>query len=112
MRNGSGGGGFFFGFLVGAAIGGAAAVLLTQEETRDMIVGKAREASNMAMDATQDLRGRVNDVAAQVQANAADLYHRGRQVVEDARDTVDAAVQEGKTAAGQAREDIQWRREV
>ena len=56
MSNGRGGG-FFAGFLLGSIVGGAAAVLLAQEETRDLLVGKAREASNMAKDATEDLRG-------------------------------------------------------
>ncbi len=81
MSNGRGGG-FFAGFLLGSIVGGAAAVLLAQEETRDLLVGKAREASNMAKDATEDLRGRVEDVAAQWQSSASDLYDRGKQVVE------------------------------
>jgi len=118
---------FFFGFLVGAAIGGAAAVLLLQEETREALLGKAREAGDFAMDATQDLRGKVNDAtsdirgkvnaavneaASQWQTNASDLYARGKQVVDEARSTIDSAVQEGKAAAGQARDDIKWRKEV
>lgn len=68
--------GFTGGFLLGAIVGGAIAVLLAQEETRDLFVGKAREASNFAIDASGDLRGR-----------AADLYERGKHVVENARGT-------------------------
>ncbi len=85
MGNESGGssGGFFAGFVLGAVVGGAVAVLLTQEETRDLLVGKAREAGNLAMDASGDLRGRY-----------ADLYERGRTIVENARATMgDAADQ-------------------
>lgn len=85
MSNENSGGGFATGFMLGAIVGGAVAVLLTQEETRDLLVGKAREASNFAVDATGDLRGRVTDVTAQWQEGAADLYERGRQVVEQAR---------------------------
>ncbi|HUA09352.1 MAG TPA: hypothetical protein VMA98_08770 [Candidatus Acidoferrales bacterium] len=72
-----GGGGFFTGFVLGAIAGGAVAMLLTQEETRDLLVGKAREAGNLAMDASGDLRGRY-----------ADLYERGRTIVENARATM------------------------
>jgi gas vesicle protein len=69
--NDNGSGGFFGGFLLGAIVGGAVAVFLTQEETRDLLVGKAREAGNMATD------------------GAADLYERGRAVVENARQELD-----------------------
>jgi gas vesicle protein len=68
------GGGFFAGFLLGVIVGGAIAVLLAQEETRDALVGKVREAGNFAQDATSDLQG-----------SASDLYERGRAVVENAR---------------------------
>lgn len=100
------GGGFLAGFLIGSIVGGAAAVLLTQEEMRDLLAGKAREAGNFAKDAGEDLRGRVNDVATQWQASAADLYERGKQVVDSARASVDAAVDEGRSSAEQAREDL------
>jgi gas vesicle protein len=82
-ESGGSGGGFFAGFVLGAIAGGAVAVLLTQEETRDLLVGKAREAGNLAMDASGDLRGRYSD-----------LYERGRTIVENARATMgDAADQ-------------------
>lgn len=100
------GGGFFAGFLLGSLVGGVAAVFLTQEEMRDMLVGKAREASNFAKDASDDLRGKVNDVATQWQSNAADLYERGKHVVDSARANVDAAVAEGKTSADRAHDDL------
>ncbi len=74
MENENRGGGFFPGFLLGAIVGGAIAVLLAQEEARDMVVGKAREASNFAKDASTDWQG-----------TAAELYERGRTVVENAR---------------------------
>ncbi len=102
-----GGGGFFAGFLVGAIVGGAAAVLLTQEETRDLLAGKAREASNLAMDKTGDLRGRVSDVTSQWQSSVSELYERGRQVVENARASLDAAVAEGQATAEETRDELQ-----
>jgi gas vesicle protein len=97
---------FFAGFIVGAIAGGVLAYLITQEEARDAIVGRAREASNFAMDATGDLRGKVTDVASSIQANAADLYARGKSVVDNARSNVGAAVDEGQTTAQQLRDEL------
>lgn len=101
-----GGGGFFAGFLFGAIAGGAVAYFIMQEEARDMLVGKAREASNFAMDATGDLRGRVSEAATSLQSNAAELYARGKTVVDNARSNVDAAVEEGRATASQVRTDL------
>ncbi|HTC31710.1 MAG TPA: YtxH domain-containing protein [Candidatus Acidoferrum sp.] len=78
-----GGSGFFAGFVLGIIAGGAVALLLTQEETRDLLVGKAREAGNLAIDASGDLR-----------ESAADLYERGRTIVENARATIGDAAEE------------------
>lgn len=107
MNDENRGGGFFAGFLLGAVVGGAVAVLLAQEETRDLVVGKAREAGNLAMDATGDLRGRMTDVTSSWQESAADLYERGRQVVENARTTINAAVEEGTTTADSLRDELE-----
>ncbi|MGD0967869.1 MAG: YtxH domain-containing protein [Candidatus Aquilonibacter sp.] len=78
-----GGNGFFAGFVLGLIAGGAVALLLTQEETRDLLVGKAREAGNLAIDASGDIR-----------ESAADLYERGRTIVENARATIGDAANE------------------
>lgn len=86
---------FVTGFIVGALAGGVIAYLITQEEARDMIAGKAREAANAAMDATGDIR-----------ANASDLYARGKNVVDNARSNVGAAVDEGRQTADQLRVDL------
>ncbi len=101
------GGGFLAGFLVGAIVGGAVAVLLTQEDTRDLLVGKAREAGNLAVDASGDLRGRVTDAAAGWQGGAADLYERGKQIVENARSNFNAAVDEGARTADSVRTELE-----
>lgn len=100
------GGGFFAGFIVGGLVGAALAYFITQEEARDAIVGRAREAGNFAMDATGDLRGRVSDVATNIQASAADLYERGKSVVEGARTNINAAVDEGQATANQMRDEL------
>jgi gas vesicle protein len=112
MDKGSGGGGgFFVGFLIGAIVGGAAAVLLTQDETRDRIAGKAREAGNFAMGATDDLREKMSDVTSQWQSSVSELYERGRQVVDSARANIDAAVAESRAAAEETAEDLQRKAE-
>ena len=108
---GRSGNGFFGGFLLGAIVGGAVAVFLTQEETRDLFVGKAREAGNFAVDASGDLRGRVNDVTSQWQSGASDLYERGRAVVENARTNFNAAVDEGTERARTQREELEHKAE-
>ena len=94
-ESGGGGGGFLAGFIAGAIAGCVIAYLITQEEARDLIAGKAREAANAAMDATGDLR-----------ANAADLYARGKNVVDNARSNVSAAVDEGQDAAARIHDDL------
>jgi gas vesicle protein len=99
-------GGFFAGFLLGAIVGGVAAVLLTQEETRDLLAGKAREAGNYAKDTGDDFRGKVGDVTSGWQSSASDLYERGRQVVENARTTINAAIEEGSNSAEQMRDEL------
>jgi gas vesicle protein len=110
-KDNGGGSGFFAGFVIGAIVGGAAAVLLSQEETRDRIAGKARDAGTFAVGATGDLRGKVNDVTSQWQSGVSELYERGRQVVESARANIDAAVAEGRTTADQTRDELERKAE-
>ena len=112
MGKGDGGGrGFFAGFLVGGILGAAAAMLLTQDEMRDRLAGKAREAGDFAMGATGDLRGKVGDVTSQWQSSVSELYERGRQVVESARANIDAAVAEGRAAADETADELQRKAE-
>lgn len=87
--------GFFSGFITGAIVGVVIAYTITQEEARDLIAGKAREAANAAIDATGDIR-----------ANAADLYARGKTVVDNARSNVGAAVAEGQQTAATLHDDL------
>jgi gas vesicle protein len=110
-KDNGGGGGFFAGLIIGAVVGGTAAVLLTQEEARDRIAGKAREAGTFAAGATGDLRGKVSDVTSQWQSNVSELYERGRKVVESARANLDAAIAEGQAAARDTADDLQQKAE-
>lgn len=111
MSKGNGGGRFFAGLLVGAVAGAVAAVIFTQEDTRDRLAGKAREAGGLAMDATGDLREKVGGVTSAWQSSVSDLYEKGRQVVESARSNLDAAVAEGQNAAQATREELERKAE-
>ena len=99
MANGKGGG-FFAGFLIGAIAGAAAAAFLTQDDARERLAGKAREAGDA-----------VGGVTSQWQSSVTDLYERGRQVVERARTNIDAAVEEGQATAQMTHDELQRKAE-
>lgn len=83
--------GFVTGLAIGALAGATLAMILapqTGEETRDLLVAKAREAGERARDTAGD---------------AGDLLARGRQIVADAKARIDAAVDAGKDAAARQR---------
>jgi gas vesicle protein len=86
-----GGPGFVTGLVLGGIAGAALAMILAPqsgEDTRDLLIAKAREASERARDTAGD---------------ANDMLARGRQIVADAKARVDAAVSEGKDAAARQR---------
>ena len=89
------GGGSLGGFIAGLAIGTVAGAVLAMilapqsgEDTRDLLVAKAREAGERARDTAGD---------------AGDLLARGRQIVAEAKARIDGAITEGKDAAAQQR---------
>jgi gas vesicle protein len=87
--------GFITGFVLGTLAGAALAMILapqTGEDTRDLLVAKAREAGERARDTAGD---------------ASDLLARGRQIVADAKARIDAAVTEGKDAAARQRTSLE-----
>jgi hypothetical protein len=63
------------------------------------------------MDATGDLREKVEGVTSQFQSSVSELYERGRQVVESARSNLDAAVAEGQAMAQETRDELQRKAE-
>ena len=88
---GAGIGGFVAGLAIGALAGITLAMVLAPqsgEDTRDLLVAKAREASERARDTAGD---------------AGDLLARGRRIVADAKARIDGAVSEGKDAAARQR---------
>lgn len=98
-RNDGAGGGGVAGFVTGLAIGVLAGVTLAMilapqsgEDTRDLLVAKAREAGERARDTAGD---------------AGDLLARGRQIVAEAKARIDGAVAEGKDAASRQRSTLE-----
>ena len=88
---GSGFGGFVTGLAIGTLAGAVLAMILAPqsgEDTRDLLVAKAREAGERARDTAGD---------------AGDLLARGRQIVAEAKARIDGAIAEGKDAATQQR---------
>jgi gas vesicle protein len=91
----SGGPGFMAGLFIGVLAGAALAMILaptTGEETRDLLVAKAREAGERARDTAGD---------------AGDLLARGRTIVADAKTRIDGAIAEGKEAASRQRSTLE-----
>lgn len=84
-------GGFAAGLVLGVVGGALLAMILAPqsgEDTRDLLVAKAREAGERARDTAGD---------------AGDLLSRGRRIVADAKARIDGAVSEGKDAAARQR---------
>jgi gas vesicle protein len=94
-EHGSGGAGFVTGLAIGALAGATLAMILAPqsgEDTRDLMVAKAREAGERARDVADD---------------ANDLLARGRKIVAEARTRIDEAVAEGKDAAARQRSTLE-----
>jgi gas vesicle protein len=96
-RNGGGGGiaGFVTGLAIGILAGVTVAMILAPqsgEDTRDLLLAKAREAGERARDTAGD---------------AGDLLARGRQIVAEAKARIDGAVAEGKDAASHQRSTLE-----
>ena len=86
-------------FVAGLAIGALAGITLAMilapqsgEDTRDLLLAKAREAGERARDTAGD---------------AGDLLARGRQIVAEAKARIDGAVAEGKDAASRQRSTLE-----
>jgi gas vesicle protein len=100
------GSGFFAGLIIGAVAGGALALLLAQDDVRDLIVGKAREAGNVARDAGEDVREKVGGIASRWQSELSELYRKGKDVLDQARGTVTASVEEARAEIDRLKEEL------
>ena len=87
--------GFVAGLVIGVLAGAALAAILAPqsgEDTRDLLIAKAREAGERARDTAGD---------------AGDLLARGRQIVAEAKARIDGAIAEGKDAASRQRSTLE-----
>jgi gas vesicle protein len=95
-REGGGGvSGFVAGLVIGTIAGATLAMILapqTGEDTRDLLLAKAREAGERARDTAGD---------------AGDLLARGRTIVAEAKARIDGAIAEGKDAASRQRSTLE-----
>lgn len=84
------------GFLLGGALGACLALLFAPESgrrTRERLRDLAAEVRDKSLDLTEDLRDKAEDV-----------LERGREVFEEKKSIVTAAVQAGKEAVQRERE--------
>lgn len=96
-------GGFVTGLLLGTLGGAALAMLVTPqsgEDTRDLLLAKAREAADRVRDA-------ASDIGEKVPLGANELLERGRAIVDAARARIDSAVEAGRDAAEQQRDELE-----
>ena len=99
-------------FLVGLAFGAGLALLLAPQpgiETRRAIGRRARDARDRAFDAADDVTNRVTDEFGRAREAVTDRVDRARQAVDLKRRQVQRAIDAGRTAATEARDDLERR---
>jgi gas vesicle protein len=90
------GSGFAWGFILGGALGASLALLFAPESGR-----RTRE---RLRDLAADARDKTMDVSDALQDKAEDILKRGREVLEEKKAILSAAVQAGKEASQRERE--------
>ncbi|MDF1503321.1 YtxH domain-containing protein [Roseisolibacter sp. H3M3-2] len=99
-------------FLVGIALGAAAALLFaprTGIETRQIIGRRARDARDRALDVADDVSHQVTDQFGRARDAVTERVDRAREAVDLKRRQVQRAIDAGRTAAAEAREDLERR---
>lgn len=99
-------------FLIGAAIGAAAALLLAPQSgaaTRREIRRSARRARRAAQDIAADVSGRVTDTIDQARDRVETGIDTARHAIELKKRQVSRAMQAGRAAAQQARDELERR---
>ncbi len=92
-------------FLLGLGLGAAAALLLAPRAGSDT----RRQLSRRAQDAGGTARRRAQGLVDDVSTGVTDQFERARSAVEMRRHQVQRAVEAGRVAAAQAREDLERR---
>ena len=120
MADNSGSGDFFAGFLVGALAGAAAALLFAPrsgEETRTIIRDKSielkdradelsAEARKRAEEMQVQARDRAQELQSQAKDRAQELQSQAKGRAQDIQTRVKQAVEQGKQAATERKEDM------
>ncbi|HEY0777804.1 MAG TPA: YtxH domain-containing protein [Gemmatirosa sp.] len=92
-------------FLIGLGLGAAAALLLAPQSGRDT----RRQLSRRAQNAGEEARRRAQGVVGDVTAGVTGRIDLARDAVELKRQQVQRAVEAGRVAAAQARDDLERR---
>ena len=98
--------------LIGLALGAGIALLMAPQsgdETRRDIAEKIRRAKAAARDAVGELGDVIGDTMEQAREKVEDGFESAREAVDVRRRRVSVAVEAGRTAARQAREELEYR---
>jgi gas vesicle protein len=98
--------------LLGLAIGAGVALLLAPqsgEETRRSIARRARRAQDAAQDLVEDVTGTVADKFNEVRATVGERIEATLEAVDDKKRRVSNAYHAGRTAAREARGELEQR---
>jgi gas vesicle protein len=98
--------------LIGLAVGAGLALLLAPqsgEETRQVIVRRARRAQEAAQDLVEDVSGVVVDKFNDVRASVEERIEATLDSVDDKRRRVSSAFHAGRAAAREARGELEQR---
>jgi gas vesicle protein len=83
-------------FILGAMIGAAAALLLAPrsgEETRKLVASKAREGADVVASRSKEVAGKTTE-----------FVDRGKELLQQQRDQISAAIEAGKQAYREEKE--------
>lgn len=93
--------------MLGAAMGAAVALLFaprTGEETRKLIMNKAREGADVVTAQTRSVAGKTTEYIDRGKEVATEYIDRGKGIVQQQRDSLNAALEAGKKAYREEKE--------
>jgi gas vesicle protein len=99
-------------FLVGLALGAGIALLMAPqsgEETRREITDRVRRAKDAATEAVGDLSDAIGETIDHARDRVEEGIDSAREAVDVRRRRVSTAVEAGRTAAREAREELEYR---
>ncbi|MDQ6716895.1 MAG: YtxH domain-containing protein [Gemmatimonadota bacterium] len=99
-------------FIIGLALGAGIALLMAPqsgEDTRREIADRARKAKDAALDAVSELGDVIGDKLEQARDKVEGGLESAREAVDLRRRRMSTAVEAGRVAARQAREELEFR---